>query len=235
MKFLSNNCIGFVLFLVLIIFPAIHPNSDLNTNFPTNPVGVAEDVSDDEKKDSSVEQKGKIVLSTGVCQKTKLPKVPQTSHLDMESDVSVGFNINNKNIESISYSISCNAATNNALRLIVGLDENRDSKLSFDEYRFRFGWDTTGWVVENVQLGEHKELTSNSKELRKNCDFVWEFDQKSKCVAFAIKEDGVELYRTQSSESWCVYEQGCNLIRIVRNGITNPEEDVTLAITTFDD
>ena len=52
MKFLTDSRIGLVLFFVLIIFPAIHPVSDLNTNFPTNPVGVAEDVSDDEKEDS---------------------------------------------------------------------------------------------------------------------------------------------------------------------------------------
>lgn len=235
MKFLSNNRIGLVLFFVLIIFPAIHPVSDINSDFAMNPVREEIEVSVEKSTDCLVKNDGVKMLSSKACKKTKLPKVPHPSHPDMESDISVGFIIDEKNIKTISYSISCNAATNNALRLIVGLDENRDSKLSFDEYRYRFGWDLTGWLVENVRQGEHKELTSNSKDLRKNCDFVWQFDQKSKCVAFAIKEDGVELYRKQSSESWCVYEQGCNLIRIVRNGITNPEEDVTLAITTFDD
>ena len=156
----------------------------------------------------------------------ELPRIAKSQFADMESCTNVAVSAFAEAGKSVTVTIECDTAKDNAMRVFVGKDANKDGKLCLDEIGLRFGWDAGQWIVEELDGQNHLEVAPKISAKRKTCSLTWSLDANGSCELGSFKEGDVVL----GGLTRLAFDKGWNCVRIVRNGMTDPNEKVTLEV-----
>ena len=156
----------------------------------------------------------------------ELPRTAKPQFADMESATNVAVSAFAEAKKSVTVTIECDTAKDNAMRVFVGKDANKDGKLGLEEIGLRFGWDAGQWIVEELDGQNHLEVASKTSAKRKTCSLTWNLDANGKCELGSFKEGDVVL----GGLTRLAFDKGWNCVRIVRNGMTDPNEKVTVEV-----
>lgn len=159
------------------------------------------------------------------------PKVPKSAFADCESDLHQKINMLPAT-SSIAFSIDCNCYSNNAFRIWAGRDENGNGELELAEADVGFGWDAGVWMLENVENCEQAMFQSTMDNLRQRGEIRLAVDETRACLHIEYLINGTPIipggqldkYRPSRRANW-------NIVRIVRNGVPEPDEVTTMTIT----
>ena len=156
----------------------------------------------------------------------ELPRTAKPQFADMESVTNVAVSAFAEAGKSVTVTIECDTAKDNAMRVFVGKDANNDGKLGLDEIGLRFGWDAGQWIVEELDGQNHLEVAPKTSAKRKTCSLTWSLDANGSCELGSFKEGDTVL----GGLTRLAFDKGWNCVRIVRNGMTDPNEKVTLEV-----
>ena len=158
------------------------------------------------------------------------PKVPESIYADRENSIYQKINTLS-GPRRIAFSIECNCYSNNAFRIWTGRDADGDGKLSIQETDTIFGWNAGRWMLENFAKGERAMYPAKSVELRQRIEVRFEIDGDGACTRIELLANGkplapseqLEKFRSEHASKW-------DIIRLVRNGISAPEELTTMTV-----
>lgn len=167
-------------------------------------------------------------LSDKLPLQVQFPATPKPTHLDCETDVHVACKFTRPNAKEVKLDIDLNGVENNALRLGIGIDENKNKLLELHEMRLQFGWSAGEWVVRDRDFNfslQEKETKRGNQHL----DWVWMFDQNGKVARFRCVANGRLIFNdlcnisefSKDIDKW-------DMVRIVRNGVPDPNEIVSV-------
>ena len=156
----------------------------------------------------------------------ELPHTAKPQFADMESATNVAVSAFAEAKKSVTVTIECDTAKDNAMRVFVGKDANKDGKLGLEEIGLRFGWDAGQWIVEELDGENHLEVAPKTTAKRKTCSLTWKLDANGKCELGSFNEGDVVL----GGLTRLAFDKGWNCVRIVRNGTTDPNEKVTVEV-----
>ena len=156
----------------------------------------------------------------------ELPRTPKPQFADTEAATNVAVSAFAEAKKSVTMTIECDAAKDNAMRVFVGKDANKDGKLGLEEVGVRFGWDAGQWIVEEPAGQNNLEVAPKTTANRKTCLLTWNLDANGKCELGSLKEGDTVL----GGLPRLAFDKGWNCVRIVRNGKTDPKEKITLEV-----
>ena len=156
----------------------------------------------------------------------ELPRTAKPQFADMESATNVAVSAFAEAKKSVTVTIECDTAKDNAMRVFVGKDSNKDGKLGLEEIGLLFGLDAGQWIVEELDGQNHLEVAPKTTAKRKTCSLTWNLDANGKCELGSFKEGDIVL----GGLTRLAFDKGWNCVRIVRNGKTDPNEKVTVEV-----
>ena len=92
----------------------------------------------------------------------ELPRTAKPQFADMESATNVAVTAFAEAGKSVTVTIECDTAKDNAMRVFVGKDANKDGTLGLEEIGLRFGWDAGQWIVDELDGQNHLEVVSET-------------------------------------------------------------------------
>lgn len=156
----------------------------------------------------------------------ELPRTPTPQFADLEAVTNLAVSAFSEAKKRVTMTIECDAAKDNAMRVFVGKDANKDGKLGLEEVGVRFGWDAGQWIVEEPAGQNNLEVAPKTTANRKTCLLTWNLDANGKCELGSLKEGDTVL----GGLNRLAFDKGWNCVRIVRNGKTDPKEKITLEV-----
>ena len=156
----------------------------------------------------------------------ELPRTAKPQFADLEAATNLAVAAFAEAKKRVTMTIECDAAKDNAMRVFVGKDANKDGKLGLEEVGVRFGWDAGQWIVEEPAGQNNLEVAPKTTANRKTCLLTWNLDANGKCELGSLKEGDTVL----GGLTRLAFDKGWNCVRIVRNGKTDPKEKITLEV-----
>lgn len=157
------------------------------------------------------------------------PQVPASQFVDLENHIHQKI-VPMTGARQVSFTIECNAASNNALRLWVGHDQDGNGELEPHEVFLYFGWDAGDWVFESVDQDRLK-FPSKSEDIRKRLELNLMINAGGECVSAELHENGEPLADVLALQKVLPLQPDAwNLVRIIRNGATPPEESTSMQV-----
>lgn len=160
----------------------------------------------------------------------ELPRTEKPRYLDMESSTNVAVAAFSGVREGMTLAIECNTAMNNAMRIYFGKDEDKDGRLKFHEVALVVGWQAGEWVFEEFGTGEAVKCKPCGENKRRKLTLAWTLGADGKVAALIAKEGDAILSDELVKKLKSVFDKGWNMVWIVRNGVTEPNEKLTLEI-----
>ena len=156
----------------------------------------------------------------------ELPRTPTPQFADLEAVTNIAVSAFAEAKKRVTVTIECDAAKDNAMRVFVGKDANKDGKLGLEEVGVRFGWDAGQWIVEELLGQNHLEAAPKTAAKRRICSLSWNLDANGKFELGSFREGDAVL----GELTRLAFDKGWNCVRIVRNGKTDPKEKITLEV-----
>ena len=171
------------------------------------------------------EGQGKVAAQ--ICQDLKPTPPPQ--YADCESDIVEPLKVAVKGLARVCVEISCDAKPDNALRVTIGTDANKDGALAIEEGDVRFGWDCHGWVVESIEAMERTRVVAKGTATRRNAKFVFALKEDGSCQKIEVWDEGVlvasDVLEKLGGKLDCAK---WNLVKTVHNGVPATNEKVKI-------
>ena len=158
----------------------------------------------------------------------ELPRTEKPRYLDMESSTNVAVTAFSDVREGMTLTMECDTAKNNAMRIYFGKDEDKDGKLKFHEVAIVVGWDAGEWVFEEFRTGEGVKCKPCGENTRRKLTLAWTLDSNGKVASLIAKEGDTVLSDALAKKLKSVFDKGWNMVWIIRNGVTDPKEKITL-------
>ena len=160
------------------------------------------------------------------------PKAPKSPYPDCENAIFQELNTLS-GPRKITFSIECNCYSNNAFRIWMGRNTNGDNELSLEETDFGFGWVAGKWTIQNRITGEDARYSAKSDKLRQRIELRLDINKDGVCTGLSLLANGIPLasgdqlakFKPENVSNW-------NLIRLIRNGIPEPEEVTMMTVVT---
>lgn len=160
----------------------------------------------------------------------ELPRTPKPKFIDMEADANVAVSAFADVREGMTLTMECDTARDNAMRVFVGIDKGKDGGLSLNETAFVAGWDAGEWVFEAYALGEEVKCKPCGENKRRKLTLTWTLDADGKVASLVAKEGDAVLSDALATKLKSVFDKRWNCVRIVRNGITEPNEKIMVEV-----
>ena len=158
----------------------------------------------------------------------ELPRTEKPRYLDMESSTNVAVAAFSDVREGMTLTMECDTAMNNAMRIYFGRDDDKDGKLKFHEVAIVVGWDAGEWVFEEFRTGEGVKCKPCGESKRRKLTLAWTLGSDGKVASLIAKEGDTVLSDALAKKLKSVFDKGWNMIWIVRNGMTDPNERISL-------
>lgn len=170
---------------------------------------------------------GAAAASPSVCQELKPTPPPQFA--DCESDITEPLKVAIKGLGRVCVEISCDARPDNALRVTLGTDANKDGALAIEEGDVRFGWDCRGWVVESIEIMARTRVAAKGEGTRRNVKFVFALNEDGACQKIEVWDEGVlvasDILEKLGGKLDCAK---WNMAKTVHNGVPATNEKVKI-------
>ena len=173
----------------------------------------------------------KVYPASQIAGTQTFPKVPPSKFLDSENAIYQKIDVSN-NVHTIILSIECNCYSNNAFRIWAGRDLNNDDDLAIEETDMRFGWDAGDWMFDFVE-DDYVQLhvPATSPDIRQRVQVHFEIDANGNCTHVGFEANGRPLATSGQLEKFKgVHVLNWNLLRIVRNGVPDPDELTSMTL-----
>ena len=174
-----------------------------------------------------------MIAAIGFCSfayagSVELPRTPKPKFIDMEADANVAVRAFAEADKCVTMTMECDTAKDNAMRVFVGIDKGKDGGLSLEETAFVAGWDAGEWVFEAYALGEDVKCKPCGENKRRKLTLTWTLDADGKVASLVAKEGDAVLSDALAAKLKSVFDKRWNCVRIVRNGVTEPNEKISL-------
>lgn len=160
----------------------------------------------------------------------ELPRTEKPRYLDMESSTNVAVAAFSDVREGMSLTMECDTAMNNAMRIYFGKDEDKDGKLGFHEVAIVVGWQAGEWVFEEFRTGEAVKCSPCGDNKRRKLTLAWTLGSDGKVASLIAKERDTILSDVLEKKLISVFDRGWNMLWIVRNGVTEPNENISIEV-----
>ena len=160
----------------------------------------------------------------------ELPRTPKPQFIDMEADTNVTMSVYSPDVRKVVLTIECTAASNNAMRVNLGKDVKLHvgKRSFFDIVDFIAGWDAGQWIVEDMVGGNQVEMKPVGESSRRKFSLEWTLDKDGKAVSLKAWEGETLLDAALEKRLSNVFSKDWKFVRIVRNGMTEPNEKIQL-------